>query len=73
MLEMPQIITIQVNGEPFTLPGGSSVSDLLAGIGPEEKTVATVVNDNIVRPENRPAARLEEGDRVEILIFAGGG
>jgi len=73
MHEMPQIITIQLNGEPFTLPRCSSVSDLLTRIASEEKTVATVINDQIVRPENRSAARLEEGDRVEILIFAGGG
>ncbi|ACD89749.1 thiamine biosynthesis protein ThiS [Chlorobium limicola DSM 245] len=70
---MSQMITIQVNGESFTLPAGSSVSNLLATIGSNQESVATVVNDQIIRPDNRASFRLKEGDRVEILIFAGGG
>jgi sulfur carrier protein len=73
MHEMPQKITIQVNGEPHTLFSGSSVNDLLSDIGSDGKTVATLINNRIVRPENRRNCRLENGDHVEILIFAGGG
>ena len=35
--------------------------------------VAVVVNEAIVRPESRASHRLHEGDRVDILVFAGGG
>lgn len=73
MHEKPQKITIQVNGEPYVLASGSSVADLLASMGSDGKTVATVINDSIVRPENRLQHSLDTGDRVEILIFAGGG
>lgn len=70
---MPQEITIQVNGESYTLPSGSSVTDLLVRIGSDGKTVATLLNDRIVRPEDRSGHKLESGDQVEVLIFAGGG
>ncbi|ABL64785.1 sulfur carrier protein ThiS [Chlorobium phaeobacteroides] len=67
------MITIELNGENYTIPRGSSVSDLLKEIGSDGKTVAVVVNELIIRPENRSLHLLMEGDRVEILVFAGGG
>lgn len=73
MPDQPDAITIQLNGEPCTLPEGSTLDDLLAIIGSEGKTIATLVNDRIVRPENRAACTIDAGDRVELLIFAGGG
>jgi len=35
--------------------------------------VATVVNDDVVPSGLRAARQLQEGDRIEILTFAGGG
>jgi sulfur carrier protein len=70
---MSQMITIELNGKKQPLPSGSAVSDLLTIIGSDGKKVAIVVNEQIIRPENRPAHFLQEGDRVELLIFAGGG
>jgi sulfur carrier protein len=70
---MSQMITIELNGKKQSLPSGSAVSDLLTIIGSDGKNVAIVVNEHIIRPENRPAHVLQEGDRVELLIFAGGG
>ncbi|NTV06368.1 MAG: sulfur carrier protein ThiS [Chlorobiaceae bacterium] len=67
------MITIELNGKQQPLPSGSAVSDLLKIIGADGKNVAIVVNEQIIRPENRPAHFLQEGDRVELLIFAGGG
>ncbi|MDP8305280.1 MAG: sulfur carrier protein ThiS [Candidatus Chlorobium antarcticum] len=67
------MITIQLNGEPETLPETSALSDLLAHIGSDGKTVATLVNEQVVRPPQRAVHILMEGDRVEILVFAGGG
>jgi len=68
-----KMITIQLNGEPESLPEASALSDLLAHIGSDGKTLATLVNDQVVRPPERTAHILREGDRVEILVFAGGG
>jgi sulfur carrier protein len=73
MKEMSQMITIELNGKEETLPSGSSVSELLSIVGSDGKNVAVLVNDQSVRPENRSAKLLQKGDRVEILIFAGGG
>ncbi len=70
---MLQMITIELNGTKQPLPIGSAVSDLLSIIGSDGKSVAVVVNEQIIRPEKRSAHLLQEGDHVEILIFAGGG
>ena len=67
------MITIDLNGQQQPLAPGSTVVDLLSTIGSDGKSVAVVVNDRIIRPENRPSHLLQEGDRVELLIFAGGG
>ena len=70
---MAQIITLEQNGEQQPLPPDSSVSDLLSILGSDGKSVAVLVNDRIIRPENRFSHPIQEGDRVELLIFAGGG
>ena len=70
---MSQMITIELNGQQQPFPPGSTINDLLARVGSDGKSVAVVVNDRIIRPENRAAQTLQEGDRVELLIFAGGG
>ncbi len=67
------MITIELNGCKQGVPPGSSVSDILALIGSNGKNAAVLVNEKIVRPENRSTVFLHEGDRVEVLVFAGGG
>ena len=67
------MITIELNGKQQSLPPGATVSDLLSIIGSEGNTVAVVINEAIIRPEKRSTHLLLEGDRAEILIFAGGG
>ena len=71
--EMAQMITIELNGQQQPLPAGSAVNDLLSIIGSDGKSVAVVVNQQIIRPETRSTRLLQEGDQVELLIFAGGG
>jgi len=66
-------MTIELNGEQQALPPDSSVSDLLSILGSDGKSLAVVVNDAVIRPENRSTHQLQQGDRVELLIFAGGG
>ncbi len=73
MKEMSQMITIDLNGKQQPLPADSAVSDLLALVGSDGKSVAVVVNECIIRPEQRSTHKLNEGDCVELLIFAGGG
>lgn len=66
-------IHITLNGQKSELPSGSSVADLLKREGAELQKVAVVVNEAIVRPDDRATLILKEGDQVELLIFAGGG
>ncbi|NTW84368.1 MAG: sulfur carrier protein ThiS [Chlorobiaceae bacterium] len=67
------MITIELNGKKQEVPAGSSVSDILALIGSNGKNAAVLANEKIVRPENRSTAIVQEGDRIEVLVFAGGG
>jgi len=67
------MITIELNGKEQCLKSGSSVSNLFSFVGCDDTNVAVVINEKIIRPENRSTHLLQEGDRVEILVFAGGG
>ena len=67
------MIQITMNGQPLKIAGGSSVAELLALSGADRQQVAVVVNEQIVRPEERKARILEENDQIDVLVFAGGG
>ncbi|NTU59378.1 MAG: sulfur carrier protein ThiS [Chlorobiaceae bacterium] len=67
------MIQITLNGEHRDIPEGSSVTDLLAVTGADRQQVAVVVNERIVRPEDRRSCILKEHDQIDVLVFAGGG
>jgi len=67
------MIRITLNGEKREFPSGSSVADLLKLECAESQKVAVIVNENIVRPDDRASLILQDGDQVELLVFAGGG
>jgi sulfur carrier protein len=62
-----------LNGEPFEWDGQSTLLDLLAALGAGPEQVAVLINDQVVIKAARPGCRLQPGDRVEVLTFAGGG
>jgi len=62
-----------VNAEPYELKEGDSLLGLLRELGANPECVAVLVNDEVVAAAARPTRKLGEGDRVEILAFAGGG
>jgi sulfur carrier protein len=62
-----------VNGEDGTHPDGITLAALLERLGADADRVATVVNDTVIGKRDRGATALREGDRVELLVFAGGG
>ena len=64
---------IILNGEPHEHRGDGTLSAVLREIEAAPARVAVVVNETVVRGAERDAVRLKEGDRVEILTFAGGG
>ncbi|AOS84024.1 thiamine biosynthesis protein ThiS [Chlorobaculum limnaeum] len=66
-------IGIILNGERREVPAGATVADLLVIADAGSQPVAVVVNENIVRPDQRDSCVLQDEDQVEILVFAGGG
>jgi len=68
-----QRITVTVNGAARDVPAGSSVADLVAGLGFRPAQVAVERNRQIVRRAEHPKTVLVRGDELEIVTFFGGG
>lgn len=62
-----------VNGSPRELRDGSTISDLLSELKIEAPRVAVEVNAEVVRRARHAEHRLQEGDKVEVVTFVGGG
>ena len=67
------LIEIVVNGEARAVPGGLTVTGLLAALGVEGGRVAVELNRELVRKAVWEATRVEAGAKVEIVQFVGGG
>ncbi|MFZ4396980.1 MAG: sulfur carrier protein ThiS [Kiritimatiellia bacterium] len=66
-------MTLTINGATTELQDGATVAQLLEKDNHKEYRVAVLVNDNVVKAERRESHVLQDGDRVEIFVFAGGG
>ena len=64
---------IVVNGQEREVPSELTVEALLAALGIGGARVAVERNREIVTRARYAAARLEDGDRVEIVQMVGGG
>jgi sulfur carrier protein len=64
---------VHVNGEERDVPEGSSLLKLLESLGVERSRVAVELNTEIVRRARHASVQLNDGDRVEIVTFVGGG
>ena len=71
--ESATTVEIRLNGEPYELPGGSTVSDLLERLERHPRTVAVEHNGDIVKRERYGEVKLRAGDRVEVVHFVQGG
>lgn len=67
------LLDVQLNGEPYRVPAGSTVLDLVAGLGRDPRTVAVERNGAIVRRADYGATGLAAGDRLEVVHFVQGG
>jgi sulfur carrier protein len=63
---------ISVNREDHDIDT-TTLDDVLAQLGYEGPWLATAVNGELVHREERPAFRLSDGDKVEILSPMQGG
>ena len=72
MIEPPEL-RLTVNGEPRTVPGGTTVAGLLRLLAIEGGRVAVERNLDVVPRSTWAEAALADGDQVEIVTFVGGG
>jgi sulfur carrier protein len=73
MTGMQDAIHIHVNGQARTWRNGATVADLLQDLDIRTERVAVELNLEILDRAAFGQHRLENGDRVEILGFIGGG
>ena len=66
-------VRITVNGQPRTASPGTSVAALLASMGVDPARVAIERNEEVVPRRTWPEALVNEGDKIEIVSFVGGG
>jgi len=64
---------IQVNGEQRTVAAGSTVAGLLKELDIRPDRVAVELNLSILDRSEFDGRNLQEGDRIEIISFIGGG
>ena len=66
-------LQITVNGAPREVPQDASIDDLLRLLQLPLDRVAVERNRSIVRRDERPTLKVEQGDTFEIVTFVGGG
>lgn len=67
------MITVELNGEPYSVEEATRVSALLEKLALRASRVAVEINHNVVPKLRYDQTVLREGDHVEIINFVGGG
>ena len=70
---MPMKITIELNGEPYSVKPGTMVMALLEELKLKPKRVAVEINQTVVPKADYERTALQAGDHVEVINFVGGG
>jgi len=66
-------MNIIINGETKEVEESITVSKLLQLLSLEDKVMAAAVNMDIVKQDKWNEHQLQDGDKVELLDFVGGG
>ena len=64
---------VRVNGEPQTVPEGTTAAQLLERLKVTPERVVVELNLAILKRAQLPGTVLKPGDRIEIVQFVGGG
>jgi sulfur carrier protein len=67
------MVTFNLNGEDRRFEESLTVAELIRSLQIKTSSIAVEVNRVIVPRSSHETHRLEEGDRVEIVTFVGGG
>ena len=62
-----------VNAAAYTHTGDGTLADLIREMGAETTRAAVVLNGDLVVSARWEETVLNEGDRVEVVVFVGGG
>jgi len=76
MAETTRTLAIVLNGEPYEVPAGTTVVELLRRLEIDPETargIAVAVNEEVVRRSQWAELRLQAGDRVEVVTARQGG
>lgn len=68
-----QTVKVLVNGENREIPEGTTVAELVRLLGLPEGRVAVERNREVIPRSLHETLRLNEGDRLELVRFVGGG
>ena len=66
-------VTLRLNGQPRTVPAGSTVTALLAELGFAGQPVLVELNGSAVFPRDFAVTALGENDAVEVIRIVAGG
>jgi len=73
LMELKESIAIHLNGDLRHVTVGVSLADMLHELGLDPRKVAVERNLEIVPRGTFDEVRVQEGDRLEIVHFVGGG
>lgn len=62
-----------LNGETREISDSSCVVDLLDSLGVVQKRIAVELNGTVVSRDRWPQTAINDGDRIELVHFVGGG
>ena len=66
-------MNITLNGEPHALAGATTITQLLAHLDIDPRSVAVECNGVVVKRDQYAATAIADGDEIEIVNFVGGG
>ena len=64
---------IRLNGESKEIEDGTTLPSLVESLSLAPERIAVELNGEVVRRSDWPRVTLNEGDRVEVVHFVGGG
>jgi thiamine biosynthesis protein ThiS len=66
-------VQVQVNGESREVAENSTLTTLISDLALPAQRIAVELNRSVVRRSEWPTTELNEGERIEVVHFVGGG
>ena len=66
-------MNIVVNGEDFEFKEPITLIEVIKSLKVESKVMAAAINMEIIKKDNWTTQKVEDGDKIELLHFVGGG